>query len=43
MQHHLTHQMIDLLGCIGFAALGVFVMLSWFALRRTIRQMNRLS
>jgi len=40
---HLTRQVIDILGAIGCAALAVLVLFSWYALRRTIRKMKKLS
>ena len=40
---HLTRQVIDLVGCIGFAVLAAVILYGWFALRRVLRQMRKLS
>lgn len=36
-------QTVDLIGCIGFAALAVAIVLGWMGLVRLARQMRRLS
>ena len=40
---HLTRQVIDIIGCLGLAVLAAVILYCWFALRRVLRQMRKLS